>query len=94
MLKKVFYGDDMVTVNLPDETRVLSALDPLEALTDYERSVRYALSSPLGCPPLREQVGPRSRVTIAFDDPCLPLRGTQPHVPSGRFLLPTNRLTP
>ncbi len=73
MNRLVFYGDDLVRVELPDRTRVISAPPPLEPLADYPGSVRSALRDPLGSPPLGELVGPGSRVTIAFDDPCLPL---------------------
>ncbi len=73
MRRLVFYGDDIVQVELPDRTRVLEAPPPVAPLPDYGGAVRDALRDPLGCPPLGELVGPGSRVTIAFDDPCLPL---------------------
>ncbi|NPV60671.1 MAG: DUF2088 domain-containing protein [Actinobacteria bacterium] len=69
----VFYGDDLVQVELPDRTEILKAPPPLAQMPDYQSAVRRALREPLGCPPLAEMVGPGSRVTIAFDDPCLPL---------------------
>ena len=68
-----FYGDDRVTVCLPDRTRVVGAPPPLPPLIDYEGAVRKALRSPLGCPPLGDLLRPGSRVTVAFDDPCIPL---------------------
>jgi hypothetical protein len=73
MIIKAFYGDDLAAVRLPDETRVISAPPTLPALPDYEASVRKALLEPLGCPALSKIVKPDSRVTIAFDDLCLPL---------------------
>ncbi len=73
MRRLVFYGDDLVQVELPERTRVVEAPPCLPALPDYRSAVREALRRPLGSPPLRELVNPRSRVTIAFDDPCLPL---------------------
>lgn len=73
MRRLVFYGDDLVAVDLPERTRVLEAPPPLPPLPDYPRRVREALRDPVGSPPLSELVGPGSRVTIAFDDPCLPL---------------------
>lgn len=73
MRRLVFYGDDIVRVELPDRTRVIEAPPPIAPLPDYPGAVKAALREPLGCPPLAEQVGPGSRVTIAFDDPCLPL---------------------
>ncbi|MBC7247439.1 MAG: DUF2088 domain-containing protein [Actinobacteria bacterium] len=73
MRRLVFYGDDLVQVELPERTRVIEAPPCLPALPDFRSAVREALRHPLGSPPLGELVNPRSRVTIAFDDPCLPL---------------------
>ncbi len=73
MRRLVFFGDDLIRVELPDRTRVIEAPPPLPPLHDYPRRVREALRDPVGCSPLSELVGPGSRVTIAFDDPCLPL---------------------
>ncbi len=73
MQRLVFYGDDIVRVELPDRTRVIEPPPPMEPLVDYRGAVKASLREPLGCPPLAELVGPESRVTIAFDDPCLPL---------------------
>ena len=73
MDRLVFYGDDILRVELPDRTRVIEAPPPIRALDDYGGAVRRSLHDPLGSPPLAELVGPGSTVTIAFDDPCLPL---------------------
>ncbi len=73
MKRLVFHGDDLVAVDLPEHTRILKAPAALPGLADYEGEVRRVLSEPLGSEPLRKLVGPSSRVTIAFDDPCLPL---------------------
>lgn len=72
MRSLVFYGDDLVAVELPDDTRVVHAPEPLPALEDYEEAVRTAIREPLGSPPLKNIVNPTSRITIAFDDPCIP----------------------
>ena len=73
MRRLVFHGDDIVRVELPDRTRIVEPPRPIQPLEDYPGAVRRSLREPLGCPPLAELVGPESRVTIAFDDPCLPL---------------------
>lgn len=73
MQRLVFYGDDIVRVELPEGTRLIEPPPPIPPLDDYSSAVRDSLRDPLGCPPLAELVGPESRVTIAFDDPCLPL---------------------
>ncbi len=73
MRRLVFYGDDIVQVELPDRTRVIEPPPPIPPLEDYRGAVRRSLRDPLGCPPLGELAGPDASVTIAFDDPCLPL---------------------
>ena len=73
MKRQVFCGDDRITVSLPDETRILFPPPTIPGLGDYRGAVRQALRDPLGCPPLFDLVGPQSRVTVAFDDPCLPI---------------------
>jgi hypothetical protein len=73
MRRLVFYGDDLVEVELPPGTEVVEAPPPLPPLPDYREAVRRALNDPVGSPSLRELVGRSSRVLIAFDDPCLPL---------------------
>jgi len=72
MESKVFCGDDLVSVSLPDETRVILPPEPMPGLRDYEGAVLRALREPLGSPPLADLVQPGNRITIAFDDPCLP----------------------
>lgn len=68
-----FCGDDIVEIDMPENTRVLKAPALLQPLADYESEVRRAIRAPLGKPPLNDLVKSSSRVTIAFDDPCLPL---------------------
>lgn len=68
-----FSGDDIVEIDIPDEARVLKAPEPAPALVDYEGEVRKAIRDPLGMPALKDLVKPSSRITIAFDDPVLPL---------------------
>jgi hypothetical protein len=73
MKRVVFYGDDLIQVELPENTRIIEPPDPLPPLRDYREAVRNSLRQPLGSPPLHQLVRPNSRITIAFDDPCLPL---------------------
>ena len=46
---------------------------PLEPMPSFREAVRRALDAPRGTPPLARLAGRGARVTIAFDDPCLPL---------------------
>ena len=43
MESKVFCGDDLVSVSLPDETRVILPPEPMPGLRDYEGAVLRAL---------------------------------------------------
>ena len=73
MKRLVFCGDDIVEIDIPEDTRSLRAPGPAQPLADYENAVARAIREPLGTLPLGELVKPSSTVTIAFDDPCLPL---------------------
>lgn len=73
MNKPAFCGDDIIDLCLPGRTRTLYASEPKAGLVDFEGEVRNSIRNPLGTEPLRSLVNQRSRVTIAFDDPCLPL---------------------
>jgi hypothetical protein len=72
--KQIVYGDTFVGARLPDRTQVVSpgVSLPLEPAPDLASEVRKALDEPLDRPPLRDQVGPGSRVTLAFDDATVP----------------------
>lgn len=67
----VEYGDGAVEVDLPDDAVVV---EPGSLYTDPEPPedpvtlTRRALAHPLGSPPIREVVGPGSKVLIAFPD--------------------------
>ncbi|MEW6440593.1 MAG: lactate racemase domain-containing protein [bacterium] len=73
MERTVFCGNDRVRISLPDHTRLVFPPDPITGIGCYGSVVRQAIRNPLGCPALSDLVKPGSRVTIAFDDPCLPL---------------------
>ena len=66
-------GDDLVEASLPHPVRLLDPPPPVTPLPDFRAAVRGALAAPLVLPPMDRLVGRGSRVTIAFDDPCLPL---------------------
>ncbi len=66
-------GDGFVSGTLPGPVETIAPPPPLEPLPDHRAAVRDALTSPLGSPPLARLARRGSRVTVAFDDPCLPL---------------------
>jgi nickel-dependent lactate racemase len=64
------YGDTTLRAALPERTRVIRQnTAPLTPLPDPAQAVRDALNSPIDHEPLAKLVGPKSKVTIAFDDP-------------------------
>jgi nickel-dependent lactate racemase len=71
------YGDTTLRAALPERTRVIRQNPaPLTPLPDPAQAVRDALNAPIDHEPLSKLVGPKSKVTIAFDDPigCVPVQ--------------------
>ncbi|MBN1573921.1 MAG: DUF2088 domain-containing protein [Deltaproteobacteria bacterium] len=69
----VFSGDDLTIYDFPEKTRIIYPPGPFPAIADEKAAIVNALDRPLGTPPLISMVDPTSRVTIAFDDPCIPV---------------------
>lgn len=67
------YGEGFIADRLPKGTRVLYPPPPLRPVRDVRGAIEQALEHPLGADPLRAQLRPGMRVTIAFDDISLPL---------------------
>lgn len=74
MREEIVFGDGWLTVDLPDDTRVLGSgvTLPLEPAADLAAAYRHAVERPLDGPPLADRVAPGSTVTLAFDDPTVP----------------------
>jgi lactate racemase len=74
LTKEIVCSDGLINVRLPARTQVVSPglTLPLDPTSDLAGTVTNALQNPLDRPPLREQVRPGSRVTIAFDDATVP----------------------
>ncbi len=66
-------GDQLRWEEVPEDSRVIYAPEPLPPITDLESAVEKAVENPLGCAPLSAQLGPDKRVTIAFDDLSVPI---------------------
>jgi len=71
--RAVFSGDQLVSVDLPEGTRVIYPRPPLESLKDPDAAIRYALNHPLGSDPLHAKLRPGMSVVIAIDDVSVPL---------------------
>ncbi len=69
----IFYGDDIRIERFHPDTRLVYANPPMEPLADFKGAISQALDNPLKVEPLENQLKSSSRVTIAFDDPCLPI---------------------
>lgn len=66
-------GDDLVPVSLPGEVAFVEPPPPLEPTPSLREAVRRSLEAPRDSPPLARLARRGAHVTIAFDDPCLPL---------------------
>ncbi len=68
---RIPYGDNVILAELPERTRVIRQKNkPLPAFPDPAQAVRNALKSPIAHEPLSKLVNSKSKVAIAFDDPC------------------------
>ncbi len=73
MKETVFCGDDLIEIDLPDETAVIYPPSPINPEKLPENLIEDALHNPINFKPIEQILKPRHRITIAFDDPCLPL---------------------
>ena len=64
----VAHGDGYLPVQVPERTRTVNANPPLPAVANIEEAVREALANPIAHSRLGNLVGPKAKVTIAFDD--------------------------
>ncbi len=69
---RIAYGDEFISARLPERTQILKSPSPLPLLKNLEQAIRDALYSPIAHDPISKLVGPKSKVTIAFDDPVIP----------------------
>ena len=64
----IAYGSEQLAIRVPERTRTVTAKRPLPPVPDIEQAVRDAISEPIAHDPLTKLVGPKAKVTIAFDD--------------------------
>jgi len=69
----LWYGEDLLDVDLPVGTRMVYPKPTIPGLRDRERAIRWAVDHPEGMEPLAALLRPGMRVTIAIDDISLPL---------------------
>jgi len=70
---QVAFGDGFVSALVPERTRVLEPPAPLPPLYDPAAAFLEALRTPIDHEPLARLAGPKAKVTIAFDDPVMPV---------------------
>lgn len=64
----IAYGNRYIPVKAPERTRIITGKPPMPPVQSIEQSVREVIANPIAHEPLRKLVGPKSKVTIAFDD--------------------------
>ncbi len=69
----IFYGDDVLVYDFPEQTRIFYAPKPLPSLKDERDAIRKAVNNPIGSKRLEDLVNKNSRVAICFDDVSVPL---------------------
>src|SRR5712692_7146697 len=69
----MWYGEDLLAVKFPADTRVMYPNPTIAGLPDREGAIRYALAHPEEMEPLEALLRPGMKVTIAIDDISLPL---------------------
>lgn len=67
------YGNKLITVKLPKQTKIILPPRPIPRLRNPLPRLEEIIKNPLGMKPLSNLVNKNSRVTIAFDDPCVPV---------------------
>lgn len=87
-LTPVAYGDGWVNASLPERTRIVQANPPLAPLPDLAAAIREAIANPIAHQPLSNLVGPKAKVTIAFDDPAVPATSPDIRATALGLLLP------
>ena len=69
----LWYGEDLIRVKLPAGTRVIYPKPSIPGVPNRDAAIRHALEHPEQADPLRSQLHPEAKVTIAIDDISLPL---------------------
>jgi len=71
-MRYLTYSGNSSSRELPPGGQVYYPPPPLPGIAraDLPAALRRAVETPLGMPPLRELVGPGSKVLILFDDNC------------------------
>lgn len=76
MKDEIVFGNRMIPITLPDTVipaPVTLTGPSLKPVADLAQTIRKALAEPLGMPPIRDMAKPGWKVTIAFDDPTVPM---------------------
>jgi hypothetical protein len=69
----IFYGDDVLIYDFPEEVKIFHANDPITPLEDEFNALNEAIDNPMGSEKLEDLLNENSRVAICFDDVSVPL---------------------
>jgi hypothetical protein len=67
------HGEGFKLERLPVGSRIVYPAEAVPTIKDPDAAIRHALENPIGQDPLRAQLFPGMKLTIAFDDISLPL---------------------
>lgn len=73
MKETVFCGDGLIEIELPDDTAVIYPPPTISSDKSPAELIERALHNPFNFKTIEEIIKPNYKITIAFDDPCLPL---------------------
>lgn len=73
MKEIIFYGDDALVYDFPEQTKIFYAPKPLPALENEKVAIRKAVENPIGSQKLEDLIDKNSRVVICFDNMSIPL---------------------
>lgn len=71
--RTIFSGDRLISVDMPEGTRVLYPRPPMQPVPDVDAAIRYAINHPENSKPLYALLRPGMKVVIAVDDISVPL---------------------
>lgn len=69
IVEQISCGNGYIPVRLPGQTRVINGKTEVCApIVDIRSAIKEAINNPVGHEPITKLVGPKSKITIAFDD--------------------------
>ncbi|MBD3197005.1 MAG: DUF2088 domain-containing protein [Candidatus Lokiarchaeota archaeon] len=73
MKELIFYGDDVLIYDFPEDVDIYYAKKPIEPLSNDKTSITQAIENPIKSAPIESRVTKNSKIAICFDDVSVPL---------------------